>query len=264
MADSISYPISSIIPKTQTEATPAPTNTLGKDAFLKLLVAQLKYQDPTKPTDASEFMAQTAQFTQVEKLEEMAESMKAAATTSGLSTASALLGKSISQTSAQVRSLQIDQSGTDAAIKFASEAVARAAKNALQGTPITARFGDKAAARTLAERCDVPVLAGTQGPTSLREARSFFADHGRQPVIVKAGRFGEYVTDGEYNATLRKDDTVESITLERAAELLAERRERGPAKKAAKKGAKKAPAKKSAARKTTAKKATKKAPAKKS
>jgi DNA topoisomerase-1 len=85
-----------------------------------------------------------------------------------------------------------------------------------------------------------------------------------QPVIVKAGRFGEYVTDGEYNATLRKDDTVESITLERAAELLAERRERGPAKKAAKKGAKKAPAKKAAAKKTTAKKtAAKKTPAKK-
>jgi DNA topoisomerase-1 len=75
-----------------------------------------------------------------------------------------------------------------------------------------------------------------------------------QPVIVKAGRFGEYVTDGEYNATLRKDDTVESITLERAAELLAERRERGPAKKAAKKGAKKAPAKKAPAKKTAAKK----------
>ncbi|SEC21229.1 DNA topoisomerase-1 [Nocardioides exalbidus] len=86
-----------------------------------------------------------------------------------------------------------------------------------------------------------------------------------QPVIVKAGRFGEYVTDGEYNATLRKDDTVESITLERAAELLAERRERGPAKKAAKKGAaKKAPAKKTAAKKTTAKKtAAKKTTAKK-
>ena len=77
-----------------------------------------------------------------------------------------------------------------------------------------------------------------------------------QPVVVKAGRFGEYVTDGEYNATLRKDDTVDSITLERAAELLAERRERGPAKKAAKKGAKKAPAKKAAAKKTTAKKTT--------
>ncbi|MFL6159463.1 MAG: topoisomerase C-terminal repeat-containing protein, partial [Marmoricola sp.] len=83
-----------------------------------------------------------------------------------------------------------------------------------------------------------------------------------QPVVVKAGRFGEYVTDGEYNATLRKDDTVEAITLERAAELLAERREKGPAKKAAKKGAKKA-AKKST-KKTTAKKTAKKAAAKKS
>jgi DNA topoisomerase-1 len=84
-----------------------------------------------------------------------------------------------------------------------------------------------------------------------------------QPVIVKAGRFGEYVTDGEYNATLRKDDTVESITLERAAELLAERRERGPAKKAAKKGAKKAPAKKAPAKKTAAKKTAAKKTAKK-
>jgi DNA topoisomerase I len=91
-----------------------------------------------------------------------------------------------------------------------------------------------------------------------------------QPVVVKAGRFGEYVTDGEYNATLRKDDSVEAVTLERAAELLAERRAKGPAtKKAAKKGAKKAPAKKAgakktAAKKTTAKKTTKKAAAKKS
>ncbi|GCD89800.1 type I DNA topoisomerase [Nocardioides sp. LS1] len=90
-----------------------------------------------------------------------------------------------------------------------------------------------------------------------------------QPVVVKAGRFGEYVTDGEYNATLRKDDSVEEITIERAAELLAERRAKGPAKKTAKKGAKKAPAKKSAAKKTAtkksaAKKTTKKAAAKKS
>ncbi|GAA4122317.1 type I DNA topoisomerase [Nocardioides fonticola] len=87
-----------------------------------------------------------------------------------------------------------------------------------------------------------------------------------QPVVVKSGRFGEYVTDGEYNATLRKDDSVESITLERAAELLAERRERGPAKKAAKKGAAKktAAASKTAAKKTTTKKtAAKKTAAKK-
>ncbi|MCW2759975.1 MAG: topoisomerase [Marmoricola sp.] len=84
------------------------------------------------------------------------------------------------------------------------------------------------------------------------------------PIVVKAGRFGEYVTDGEYNATLRKDDSVEVLTLARAAELLAERRAKGPAKKTAKRAAKKSPAKKSTAKKTTAKKTTKKAAAKKS
>jgi DNA topoisomerase-1 len=74
------------------------------------------------------------------------------------------------------------------------------------------------------------------------------------PVVVKSGRFGDYVTDGEYNATLRKDDTVEAITLERAAELLAERRARGPAKKSGARAARKTPARKSAARKSGAKK----------
>jgi len=48
---------------------------------------------------------------------------------------------------------------------------------------------------------------------------------------VKEGRFGPYVTDGETNASLRTGDSVESLTLERAVELLAERRSRGPAKK---------------------------------
>jgi DNA topoisomerase I len=76
------------------------------------------------------------------------------------------------------------------------------------------------------------------------------------PVVVKAGRFGEYVTDGEFNATLRKDDTVEAITLERAAELLAERRAKGPATKKTAKKAGKRPAKKAGAKKT-AKKTTK-------
>ena len=90
-----------------------------------------------------------------------------------------------------------------------------------------------------------------------------------QPMVIKDGRFGPYVTDGETNASLRKDDDVASITDERASELLADRRARGPAKKSAKKASKKAPAKKTAAKKTAAKKTTakktaaKKAPAKK-
>ncbi|MGC5410064.1 topoisomerase C-terminal repeat-containing protein, partial [Streptomyces sp. DT225] len=85
------------------------------------------------------------------------------------------------------------------------------------------------------------------------------------PVVVKDGRFGPYVTDGETNATLRTGDSVEDITPERGYELLAEKRAKGPAKKktAKKAAAKKAPAKKAAAttkkaaaKKTTAKKAT--------
>ncbi|WP_406154124.1 type I DNA topoisomerase [Streptomyces sp. NBC_01023] len=74
-----------------------------------------------------------------------------------------------------------------------------------------------------------------------------------RPVVVKDGRFGAYVTDGETNATLRTDDSVEDITPERGYELLAEKRAKGPAKK---KTAKKAPAKKTAAKKTAAKKTT--------
>ncbi|WP_189255954.1 type I DNA topoisomerase [Lentzea flava] len=73
-----------------------------------------------------------------------------------------------------------------------------------------------------------------------------------KPMVIKDGRFGPYVTDGESNASLRKTDSVETITDERAAELLAEKRAKGPVKK-------KAPAKKPAAKKPAA---TKKAPAK--
>ncbi|MGW4541323.1 type I DNA topoisomerase [Streptomyces chartreusis] len=94
-----------------------------------------------------------------------------------------------------------------------------------------------------------------------------------KPVVVKDGRFGPYVTDGETNATLRSGDSVETITPERGFELLAEKRAKGPAKKTAKKAPakktaakKSAPAKKTAAKKTAAKKTTtaaKKTPAKK-
>ncbi|KMS74507.1 DNA topoisomerase I [Streptomyces leeuwenhoekii] len=78
-----------------------------------------------------------------------------------------------------------------------------------------------------------------------------------KPVVVKDGRFGPYVTDGETNATLRSGDSVEAITPERGFELLAEKRAKAPAKKTAKKAAaKKAPAKKATTAKTAAKKTT--------
>ncbi|MEV5873425.1 type I DNA topoisomerase [Streptomyces sp. NPDC052101] len=79
-----------------------------------------------------------------------------------------------------------------------------------------------------------------------------------KPVVVKDGRFGPYVTDGETNATLRSGDSVETITPERGFELLAEKRAKAPAKKTAKKAVAKktAPAKKTAAKKTAVKKTT--------
>jgi DNA topoisomerase I len=82
------------------------------------------------------------------------------------------------------------------------------------------------------------------------------------PMVLREGRFGPYVTDGTTNASLRRGDEVDSITPERAAELLAERRAAGPSTR---RRAKKAPAKKATAKKApakkTAKSAGKKAPA---
>jgi DNA topoisomerase-1 len=83
-------------------------------------------------------------------------------------------------------------------------------------------------------------------------------------ILVKDGRFGPYVTDGVTNASLRKGDLVEELTVERALELLADRRSRAAEDPPKKAPAKKAPAKKTAAKKAPAKKAAaKKAPAKK-
>ena len=52
-----------------------------------------------------------------------------------------------------------------------------------------------------------------------------------KPIVLKEGRFGPYVTDGEANASLRAGDSVDAVTPERAVELLAERRAKGPAKR---------------------------------
>jgi DNA topoisomerase-1 len=98
--------------------------------------------------------------------------------------------------------------------------------------------------------------------------RDFGADPvSSRAVTAKEGKFGVYVTDGETNASISKGDRIESMTPERAYELLAARREamalKGdvPAKRGARKtGAAKAPAKKAPAKKAAA---AKKAPAKK-
>jgi DNA topoisomerase-1 len=77
-------------------------------------------------------------------------------------------------------------------------------------------------------------------------------------IKIKDGRFGAYVTDGETNATIPRAETIEEIDFERAVQLLADKRAKGPAPKAARGGAKaktaaKAPAKRTTTRKTGAK-----------
>jgi DNA topoisomerase I len=77
-----------------------------------------------------------------------------------------------------------------------------------------------------------------------------------KPVVLRSGRYGPYVTDGETNASLPRGDDPDGLSAERAFELLAEKRAKGPgpARKRATATGKKATARKTAARKTAAKK----------
>ncbi|ADP78404.1 type I DNA topoisomerase [Pseudofrankia inefficax] len=122
---------------------------------------------------------------------------------------------------------------------------------------------------TLQEALDLLAQPKTRGRRSAAEIpplRELGADPATgKPMVLKEGRFGPYVTDGETNASLRKGDEIDTLTIERAAELLADRRARGPAtpRRANARAGSKAPAKagstakaKSSARASSAAKAT--------
>ena len=79
-------------------SVPAPAKDFDKDTFLKLLVAQLKYQDPTNPTDATQFMSQTAQFTVVEKLDALSTLNEKVLDASRAQSAAALIGRQVTYT----------------------------------------------------------------------------------------------------------------------------------------------------------------------
>ncbi len=83
-----------------TAGTPPTTSAsnddaLGKDTFLKLLVAQLKYQNPMSPSDGTQFLAQTAQFTMVEKLNEISQLVKTTAAANEVLEAGSMIGKNV-------------------------------------------------------------------------------------------------------------------------------------------------------------------------
>ena len=88
-----------------------------KDMFLKLLVAQMKYQDPANPASSSEFMAQTATFTQVEKLEEIAAQNASLLALQRSTSAGALVGRTVTYTSATGASV----SGVATSVRLGSD-----------------------------------------------------------------------------------------------------------------------------------------------
>ncbi|MGY1720135.1 flagellar hook assembly protein FlgD [Blastococcus sp. SYSU DS0552] len=87
-----------------TTATYSATNSvergdqMGKDTFLKLLVAQMKYQDPSNPADTNQLMAQTATFSQVEKLEQLAKQNASMLALQRSSSAGAMVGQTVTYT----------------------------------------------------------------------------------------------------------------------------------------------------------------------
>jgi flagellar basal-body rod modification protein FlgD len=95
------YPISSAQPADKSAAPSDPTtgtpanNQLNENTFLTLLVAQLKYQDPMNPADSTQFLSQTAQFTQVETLQRMEKEQAAAQSASQVLAASSMLGRPV-------------------------------------------------------------------------------------------------------------------------------------------------------------------------
>jgi len=114
---------------------------------------------------------------------------------------------------------------------------------------------------TLAEAKDLlaqPKPRGRGARAAVPPLRELGADPATgKPMLVKEGRFGPYVTDGETNASLRKGDDVATITPQRGAELLADRRAAAPSRPARRTATAKAPAAKKTA--TTAK-STRKSP----
>jgi flagellar basal-body rod modification protein FlgD len=96
MADPINplNDVTVVVPPTVSNLKPS-GNTVDKDTFLKLLVAQLKYQDPSKPADPSQFISQTAQFSEVEKLTDLSTQLTALVGAQQATGATSMIGRRI-------------------------------------------------------------------------------------------------------------------------------------------------------------------------
>jgi flagellar basal-body rod modification protein FlgD len=134
---------------TGTSSTSATTSTsMDQDTFLKLLVAQLKYQDPANPADATQFLSETAQFTVVQKLEALSalDQQVLDATTS--QSAAALIGKQVTYT---------DYSGTTRTGTVTGTTVGGKATLTVDGTEVP--FANVTAVGTVAATTAPPTSA---------------------------------------------------------------------------------------------------------
>jgi flagellar basal-body rod modification protein FlgD len=104
--------------QTASSATSATNNTLNYNSFLELLVAQLKNQDPTNPSDPTTFVSQLASFSSVEQLVNTNSKLDALLTQSELSQGASIIGRTVTSAdgsiSGQVGSVQITSSGATA------------------------------------------------------------------------------------------------------------------------------------------------------
>ncbi|MCY4372118.1 MAG: type I DNA topoisomerase [Spirochaetaceae bacterium] len=166
-------------------------------------------------------------------------------------------GKKKPKTASLLRSMTLDSIDLGDALKLLT-LPRTVGTDPADGTPITAQNGrygpyiqKGSDSRTLesedllftisVEEC-LAILAQPKGRRGQAAAQPPLRELGNdpasgQPMVIKEGRWGPYVTDGETNASLRTGDTVEALTPERGAELLQLRRERGPAKRPAKRPA---------------------------
>jgi len=154
------------------------------------------------------------------------------------------------RTASLFASMSVDTVSLDQAVALLS--LPRVVGTAADGTPITAQNGrygpylkkgtDSRSLESEDQIFDITLEAAEaiyaqpktrgRGRAAAGPLRELGADPATgKPMVIKDGRFGAYVTDGETNATLRRTDSVETMTLERAAELLAEKRAKPPAPK---------------------------------